>query len=103
MSHRLARKYKDESSVMTIEIAGNLDPIEVRADWDPEARVWVAVSDQVPGLVAEAESMNELIPTLEALIPQLLKDNGAPAASAEKIDYHVTAHIKSTMAVAAAA
>ncbi|MGH9394255.1 MAG: DUF1902 domain-containing protein, partial [Terriglobales bacterium] len=25
--------------------------IRVRATWDPEARVWVAESDDVPGLV----------------------------------------------------
>ena len=28
----------------------------IRADWDVEAQVWVATSDDVPGLVAEAET-----------------------------------------------
>ena len=27
----------------------------VRAEWDEEAKVWVATSDDVPGLVTEAE------------------------------------------------
>ncbi|HUY15754.1 MAG TPA: DUF1902 domain-containing protein, partial [Terriglobia bacterium] len=32
----------------------------VQARWDPEAEVWVAESEDVPGLVAEAESPNAL-------------------------------------------
>jgi hypothetical protein len=29
---------------------------EIRAQWDSEAGVWVAESEDVPGLVAEADS-----------------------------------------------
>ena len=32
----------------------------VRAEWDGEAKVWVATSDDVPGLATEAETMEEL-------------------------------------------
>jgi predicted RNase H-like HicB family nuclease len=31
---------------------------EVDAHWDSEAGVWVAESEDIPGLVTEAESMN---------------------------------------------
>jgi uncharacterized protein DUF1902 len=103
MTRWLARKYPEESKLMTFDVTGAQEPIEVVADWDPEAAVWVAVSEQVPGLVAEAATMDDLVETLEQLIPQLLRDNGAPAARAEKIDYQITAHIKREMAVAAAA
>jgi predicted RNase H-like HicB family nuclease len=51
---------------------------EIRAEWDVEAGVWVAVSEDVPGLVAEADSPNVLAQKLRVLIPELLELNGAP-------------------------
>jgi len=50
---------------------------EVEARWDSEAGVWVAESDDVPGLVAEAESMNALVEKVRVLLPELLELNGA--------------------------
>jgi predicted RNase H-like HicB family nuclease len=50
---------------------------EIRAQWDSEAGVWVAESEDVPGLVAEADSPNVLIQKLRVLIPELLALNGA--------------------------
>jgi predicted RNase H-like HicB family nuclease len=50
--------------------------LNVWADWDAEARVWVAASDDVPGLVAEAASLDELFCELQTLIPELLALNG---------------------------
>jgi predicted RNase H-like HicB family nuclease len=44
----------------------------VRAEWDEEAKVWVATSDDVPGLVTEAETMEILSSKLEIMIPELL-------------------------------
>ncbi|MEP7355581.1 MAG: DUF1902 domain-containing protein, partial [Acidobacteriota bacterium] len=49
---------------------------EIRAQWDSEAGVWVAESEDVPGLVAEADSPNVLIQKLRTLIPELLEVNG---------------------------
>lgn len=49
--------------------------INVAAFWDDEARVWVAESEQVPGLIAEAETVEELLSKLEVLIPELLELN----------------------------
>lgn len=49
--------------------------ISIAASWDPEARVWVAVSDDVPGLVAEACSLQELISKLQVLVPELCELN----------------------------
>ncbi len=51
------------------------EPLVVRALWDDEARVWVAESDDVPGLVAEAEGLEELVHELERLVPELLELN----------------------------
>jgi predicted RNase H-like HicB family nuclease len=48
----------------------------VRAEWDQEASVWVATSDDVPGLVTEAETLEDLSAKLERMIPELLEANG---------------------------
>lgn len=50
--------------------------IRVNAFWDDEAKVWVATSDDVPGLATEAESSEQLIEKLRILIPELLEANG---------------------------
>ena len=50
---------------------------EIRAQWDSEACVWVSESEDVPGLVAEADSPNVLVQKLRTLIPELLELNGA--------------------------
>jgi len=46
----------------------------VRADWDPEAKVWVS-SSNIPGLVVEADTLPEFIELVQALAPELLRDN----------------------------
>lgn len=50
----------------------------IRAEWDDEAEVWVATSDDVPGLVAEAATTEALLSKLHVLIPELLEANGYP-------------------------
>ena len=47
----------------------------VRAEWDDKARVWVATSDDVPGLATEADTMELLTQKLERLVPELLEEN----------------------------
>jgi predicted RNase H-like HicB family nuclease len=60
---------------------------EILAQWDSEAGVWVAESEDVPGLVAEADSPNLLARKLKVLIPELLELNGVPAGRAAR--FHV--------------
>ena len=48
----------------------------IRAEWDDEANVWVATSDDVPGLATEADTMESLSLKLETLVPELLNENG---------------------------
>lgn len=50
----------------------------IRAEWDDEAAVWVATSDDVPGLVTEAATLEVLSSKLETLVPELLEANGYP-------------------------
>lgn len=47
----------------------------VIAQWDNEAGVWVATSDDIPGLVTEAASLDELLERVLAVAPELLEDN----------------------------
>jgi predicted RNase H-like HicB family nuclease len=47
----------------------------VQAWWDPEASVWVAESEDVPGLVTEAETLDALHSKLLVLVPELLEAN----------------------------
>lgn len=51
-------------------------PLFIRADWDEKAGVWVTTSDDVPGLVTEAENLEDLIEKLKVIIPELLEANG---------------------------
>lgn len=50
--------------------------IQVKAFWDVEAAVWVAQSEDVPGLITEAETMELLVEKLHVMIPELLEANG---------------------------
>lgn len=50
--------------------------IIIHAFWDPDASVWVAASDQVPGLATEASSTELLLEKLRIMIPELLAANG---------------------------
>ena len=54
-------------------------PLIVHAMWEEEAKVWVATSEDVPGLVTEAPSLDTLIPKLKVMIPELLDANGNSA------------------------
>jgi len=51
------------------------DPRTVRAHWDAEAKVWWAESDEVPGLVAEAETLDQLTTAIMAAIEDVFHLN----------------------------
>jgi predicted RNase H-like HicB family nuclease len=53
-----------------------MDQYTVRCEWDPDARVWVATSHDVPGLATGAGTLDELIEKLKVVIPELLQANG---------------------------
>lgn len=48
----------------------------VKVIWDAEAAVWVAQSDDVPGLVLESGSFDALIERLRHTVPEMLELNG---------------------------
>jgi predicted RNase H-like HicB family nuclease len=70
----------------------------VTAFWDDDAKVWVATSDDVPGLATEARTLDALVERVHAVAPELLNDNshlieGGRHAD-ERIDIHVLSHVR---------
>ena len=51
----------------------------VNVIWDNEAGVWVATSDDIPGLVLESGSFDALIERVRIAAPELLQLNSAPS------------------------
>jgi len=52
--------------------------VTIKATWDSEAEVWLAESEDVPGLATGAETMEGLIDKLKVAIPEMLSENGIP-------------------------
>ena len=50
--------------------------ITVNARWDGEAAVWIATSDDVAGLVVEAEHWDDMISEVRLVLPELLELSG---------------------------
>ena len=55
---------------------GAVSPYRVIVEWDEDARVWVASSEDVPGLATGADTLEDLIEKLKIVIPELLVENG---------------------------
>lgn len=47
--------------------------VEVKAIWDEEVSVWIATSEDVPGLVTEAATAEDLEKKLLVLVPELME------------------------------
>ena len=52
----------------------------INLTWDPDAAVWIAESDDVPGLVLESGSFDALIERVRFTVPELLELNGTTPA-----------------------
>lgn len=53
----------------------------VNIAWDDEAYVWIATSEDIPGLVLESGSHDALIERLKTAIPEILEANHLPRIS----------------------
>jgi predicted RNase H-like HicB family nuclease len=51
-------------------------PIVIHADWDPDAAVWVATTNDIQGLATEADTIEELRAKLPGIILDLLEEHG---------------------------
>ena len=54
-------------------------PIDIQARWDDEASVWIATSDDVAGLVVEADTWPAMIEEVRLVLPELLALSGENA------------------------
>jgi predicted RNase H-like HicB family nuclease len=66
-------------------------PLRVIADWDDEAAVWVATSDDIPGLITEADTLEALRAKLIDLVPELIAENGEPSEPAASLPIEIVA------------
>lgn len=73
--------------------------IEVKAEWDGEAKVWVATSDDLPDLVTEAETVEALERKLAIMVPELLEANGALGAEVREIPLNLIAHREAMISI----
>ena len=64
---------------------------KVHAQWDDKTSVWWAESDDIPGLVAQADSFEELVDTVHGLAPDLLELNGLKPKKGVDLPIHVIA------------
>jgi predicted RNase H-like HicB family nuclease len=62
---------------------------EIHAVWDAEAKVWTAYSDDIPGLVTEAETWDGLIARATEAAKELLVLNNVPHGS--QVELHFSA------------
>ena len=53
----------------------------VNFTWDDEAHVWIAQSDDIPGLVLEGGSLDALIERVRFAAPELIELNKTPAVN----------------------
>ena len=63
----------------------------VKFTWDNEAGVWIATSDDIPGLVLESGSFDALLERTRFAVPELLElnsDNNAPLSLTFKSERH---------------
>jgi hypothetical protein len=61
--------------------------LAVRAAWDAEASVSVAKSDDVPGLITEADDLDTLMSKLRVMIPELLEASGALPPDVDEVAF----------------
>jgi len=65
----------------------------ISAFWDEDASVWVESSDDVPGLVTKAGTIELLVAKLKLLIPDLLEANGILPKTYDSVPFHLHAGI----------
>jgi predicted RNase H-like HicB family nuclease len=63
----------------------------VTAEWDDNARVWVASSEDVPGLATGADTFEDLVEKLKIVIPELLVENGLLLVGTDSVPFEIKA------------
>lgn len=73
---------------------------QINAFWDADSAVWVATSENVPGLATEADSFDELQQKLRTMVPELLVLNRVLAEDYKgSISFELITHTQETVEV----
>ncbi|PIG93586.1 DUF1902 domain-containing protein [Gloeocapsopsis sp. IPPAS B-1203] len=73
---------------------------KVEAFWDVEAAVWVATSEDIPGLVTEAETIEALMQKLRSIVLELILLNRLVTPDTDSIELQLTSHRQELIEVA---
>ena len=66
----------------------NMRHFKVNAKWDSEAKVWVAWSEDIPGLATEADTFEQLVQRVTAVTPELLALNHESLGDGAELAFH---------------
>ena len=69
------------------------DTRHVQATYDLKAGVWWAESEDLPGMVSEAPTLDALVDRMMAVAGELLEANGTPAAGVS-LQFSVTRQVE---------
>ena len=73
---------------------------KVKAFWDAETAVWVATSEDIPGLATEAETIEALMQKLRSIIPEFIILNRLVTPDTNSIALQLTSHRQELIEVA---
>ena len=68
----------------------------VQLVWDDEAKVWMATSNDIPGLILEGESADKLISRVMLAAPEIIELNGVEKR--EDFYFHCNRHERVALA-----
>lgn len=73
----------------------------IQAFWDSEVEVWVATSEDIPGLATESSTIEALTQKLRVMIPELIiLNNILPTDYVGSISFELTSHRQELIEVA---
>lgn len=58
----------------------------IRAEYDPEAKVWYSIEGDIPGLAADGETLEALAAKAGSMLPDLLEINGEDIKDKSKLE-----------------
>lgn len=73
-----------------------MEGYSIRLVWDDEANVWVATSEDIPGLILEEESADKLIQRVMLAAPEIIELNGVEKR--QDFYFHCDRHERAALA-----
>lgn len=67
----------------------NRKEFEIKATWDPEAKVWYVADSDIPGLCTEAATLDDLTVRIGVMIPELLLANKLESFTGRSVPFRL--------------